>query len=707
MTEHAREQRKRLPWEPDISNDDGRADLGPLAEVTGDFYGTLRECQTLLRDRARFGRNEASFVHTVLWNTSAEREVNNLRERVHLHETKLFFAIKPFEFQLLIGIRSQLIQLREEVEVVKGLVVTLHKNDTLERSTFPIHPAVRRVQIPEEIIARFLNALNTNRPESFHDITDFPLKEGFDALVFHFAKSTIEFNPGVGLSQRVPEKTQYINLLKSKWILEMLNASSHLSTAKPDSLWTNYLGEVEMTIVEEYRRFDRRLLVAPPTNDITRLPDSCFSIWVVEVPPVRAPDLSEERILEDKILELTLPSPVAKKLILLRYSEIDLSRVIAETFTDGIHKVVERESFTINMESTRLIPAYTIHESTTAGSKPVNNVLLYRIQDHAPLWQSLESFDDVARFQQALSGYRVFYDSSNIIWSLNDGSKNHTKNGVGRVQTWQVKRLPKMVQNDEFVTGQYSSSPVPSPQSASENNLQQESTVLSSVASYFFGSSMTLTSQVAENRSNSITTFPPEPPVLIIYTLCEEKYTFLHLELSTEIFVNDQLCYCRKSTESCSRLVLGAKKRGKMNIRKLSAHERHEKGLASWDLGRFRLPRHPKFKDVEVLRKVKYICLDFHSVAAKEKFREELALLFALVRDCEPKEKAGNTSQRTPESQNPHTSNLMSYLSISYSELRRRQEALELREKVLEASQSTLGSEHPDTLSTMVNVALS
>ena len=635
MTEHARKKRKRRPWESDTNNDDCRADLGALAEVTGDFYGTLRECQTLLDDRARFGRNEANFVHTVLWHTSTEREVNNLRERVHLHETKVFFVIKPFEIQLLIGIRSQLIQLREEVEVVKGLVVTLHKNDTLERSALPIHPAVRMLQIPEEIIARFLNALNTNKPDAFHGISDFPLKEGFDALVFHFAKSTVEFNPGVGLGQRVPEETQYINLLKSKWLLETLKASSHLSAADPDSLWTNYLGEVETTIMEEYRRFDTRRLVAPPTNDIARLPDSCFSIWVVEAPPVRAPDLAEERPLEDKILELTLPSTVAKTLTIFRNSDIEFRMVIAETLADGLNKVIERESFTINMESTRLIPAYTIHESTPAGSKSVNNVLLYRIQDHAPLWQSLKNSDDVGKFQQALSGYRVFFDSSNIKWSL-DGSKSPAKNGIGRIQTWQVKRLSKVVQKDELVTGQYPLSPTPSLQSAPEKYLRRESTGFSSMASCFSASSMT--SQVTGNRGNGIAIFPPEPPVLIIYTLCEEKYTFLHLELSTEISVNDHLCCCRKSPKSCPRLVLGVKERGKMNLRKLSAQERHEKGLHSWDLGHFRLPRHPKYKDIEVLPKVKYICLDFESVAAKDKFREELILLFTHVRDWELKQ---------------------------------------------------------------------
>lgn len=655
VTQNARDKRTRTPWASDLKDDDCRGDLGALAEVTGDFQGTLRECQTLLDNRAKFGRNKADFVTNVLWHSTIESEVNSLRERVHLHETKLFFAIKPFEIQLLIGIRSQLIQLREDVEVVKGLVVTLHKNDTLEGSAIPIHPAVQMLQIPADIVDRFLEALNTNKPESYHDVTGFPLKEGFDALVFHFAKSTVEFNPGVGPSQRVPEETQYINLLKSKWILERLKASSYLCAAEPDSLWNNYLGEVETNIMEEYRRFETRRLIAPPSDDLTRLPDSCFSMWVVEAPPIR-PDLAEERPLEDKILELTLQSSVAKTLTIFRNSDIEFRMVIAETSVTNMKEVVERESIAINMQSTRLIPAYATPESPLPGSMAVNNVLLYRIQDHTPLWQYLKNADDVALFQQALLGYRRFYDSSNydssnVRWSFN-GSKNPSKNGAGRVQTWQVKRLPKVVQSDRLNVGQYPLSPESGPKSASEKDLSRRaSTGFSSTTSYTSASSMT--SQVTGSRGNGIAILPPDPPVMIIYTLCENRYTFLHLELTTEVFVNDQSCNCKKNPASCARIVLETKEKGKMTIRKHSAGERDEKGLHSWDLARFRLPRHPQYKDLEVLPKIKYICLDFPTVPAKDKFVDELDILFTHVRDYELAQYRKEISDRKKMSDSP------------------------------------------------------
>lgn len=62
-------------------------------------------------------------------------------------------------------------------------------------------------------------------------------------------------------------------------------------------------------------------------------------------------------------------------------------------------------------------------------------------------------------------------------------------------------------------------------------------------------------------------------------------------------------------------------------------------------------------------------------------------------------------SQRTLGSEHLDTLNAMTSLAISYSNLGRRQEAMELEEKTLEAKQRTLGSEYQDTLKMMTNLA--
>ncbi len=64
----------------------------------------------------------------------------------------------------------------------------------------------------------------------------------------------------------------------------------------------------------------------------------------------------------------------------------------------------------------------------------------------------------------------------------------------------------------------------------------------------------------------------------------------------------------------------------------------------------------------------------------------------------ELEEKVLEARQKTLGSEHPHTLTAMGNLAISYSDVGRRQEAIELMEKTLEARQRTLGSEHPDTL---------
>jgi tetratricopeptide (TPR) repeat protein len=71
----------------------------------------------------------------------------------------------------------------------------------------------------------------------------------------------------------------------------------------------------------------------------------------------------------------------------------------------------------------------------------------------------------------------------------------------------------------------------------------------------------------------------------------------------------------------------------------------------------------------------------------------------------ELREKVLEASQRTLGNEHPDTLGAMNDLAHSYSDVGRRQEAMELTEKVLEASQRTLGNEHPDTLMAMNNFA--
>ena len=280
ILENAEEQHPRKSRHNDVTNyiDPTTSDI--LKEVTGDFHRTLLDCETLLSDNSRFQRSPAGFVNNIVWHASTERDVNDLRRRVHFHMTKINYIAKPLELQLLSGIRRELQHLRREVAELKSLIVP--DNDSRGGRLINGKEADRHFSIPEELNERFTVALSANSPSSFHNETDLPLKEGFDALVYHVANSTANFKPSVGRRHKLPEDTHYLNLLKSKWIKEKLQHSENFQSVEQESLWRRYMREMEDEIADQIIRFEEGELNVPSLEVLCRLPDQCFSIWITE-----------------------------------------------------------------------------------------------------------------------------------------------------------------------------------------------------------------------------------------------------------------------------------------------------------------------------------------------------------------------------------------------------------------------------------------
>ena len=508
----------RRPWH----NDTDLVGPNTLQEVTGDFIGTLNDCQVLLEDHSKFHRSSANFIDNVLWWSATEREVINLKERVSFHVTKVTFIAKPFETQLLLGIRRELQQLRREVADLPGVLV---KN--LRQDGEPlVSTCVPSSSVPEDLALRFTKALYVNKPKAFEILGHLPLKETFDALVFNFANSTVEFNPRPELGMNIPEEPQYLNLVKSRWIASNVEDSYHFKAAGTDSLWADYLRELKDDIRDQFRRFDRGHLVAPSSEILSRLPDSCFSIWVVEETSPRPPDLAEQRPLEEKILELAMPSSYGSRqsaLTIFRKSEVEL-RLVTTTKDEQNKDFHREESMDVNMNLTRLIPAYA---NPVEGSNPTLNVLLCASQAHNPRWFTFKDASSVTRFQQSLTSYRVFHNMSNVAWSIEGSLKPH-KSGNGTIQLWHYKPLAKILSEAESKALEQKSPTIQSPRSPpiGTSKIKRHSTAISGAT---LVSASSITSSVKGLGDDGTALFRPVPPVLIILTMCERKYTFIHI----------------------------------------------------------------------------------------------------------------------------------------------------------------------------------
>lgn len=287
---------------------------------------------------------------------------------------------------------------------------------------------------------------------------------------------------------------------------------------------------------------------------------------MVQAPRIRPPDLAEQRPLEDRILEVAVSSPIPGRksvLTIFRSSDMEFRMVTATTWTDEQNRfLVERESFLLNMATTRFVPAYAV-PNAAPKSQTVNNVLLYQTQDSHPLWHHLKCPEDVFLFQQALIGYHVCHEMANVKWCYN-GSDKPEKSGKSKLQLWQVKRLsPKAVHTPETEGFQRPLHPVSStvfseigPASPTGRSLPYRMSPASPGESPWhttgplsprsnpdfptqsthhsmatcLSSSSSMTSRVTGNRDDGTALVPPEPPVLIIYTMLEERYTIQQLQ---------------------------------------------------------------------------------------------------------------------------------------------------------------------------------
>ena len=521
---NADRQLPRRPWLNDAARFGPSVDV--LPEVAGDFRKTLEECDALLKDHSKFQYSQANFVENVIWWSSVEGEVENLKEQVRFHMMKLTFIAKPFEIQLLIGIKRELQLLRRDVDEIRTILIHGLQNRDESSSAY-----LQSFHVPRELATRFTTALQTNKPTSLQDQANLPLKEGFDALVYHFANSTIEFNPRPELGERAPDEVQYLNLVKSRWIAQMLRQSVFLKSAGPDSLWEDYLKELEDDIQGQLRRFDAGQLVAPPPDRISLLPESCFSIWVVEAPPMRPPHLAEQRPLEEKILDLALPGTYGTRLSALtifRKSDSKL-RLVNTTKDEQNQYFHQEESTSLNMESDRLIPTYA---NPSEASAATNNVMLCNNQGQDPIWYSLKDADDVLHFQRALTGYRVSHEVRNISWSI-EGSSKPSKSGRGRLQFWHLKPFQTIGPNGERLSVDRSSVSTRSPQSPTHSHsMARQSTGLSTTTTLL--NSGSIASTVNGPSGDGTAMVRPEIPRIVIFTLCDGMHTFLQFKSESQ-----------------------------------------------------------------------------------------------------------------------------------------------------------------------------
>lgn len=571
-----------------LSSDDIAAAKETVPELTGDFCKTLQECEQLLDNESHLQSQRARIVDNVRWNMFGVGDVvTELRERVQFHMTKILLLTKTLELELISG----------STQHWSLALDTQGDDNTSAKQWDP--------RVPNELDERLIDALDINKPASFKEIGQFPLRESFDALMNHYQASTVTFKPTNNL-QRIPEVKDYLSLMKSGWILQKIREGSPFKNEGPNSLWAKCLNKAEEDIVAEYRRFELGELQRPNIQVLSTLDDSEFAIWMTSHATEVPPDETDEGPTEEKVLEIaSTPSHGTRRTryLFFRTGERSLRLLRHETDKKDL-AVNSRSNNDIDLFSTRLIPFYAIPSPPAAPTLEI-----HLLRDSTTKRYPLTSQADVKAFQRAITGYEVVADNSNVSWASYQSRLLGTNSarGDGRIQIWR----PNPFSRNQSSHTTCRTSPTSS-SSTTERNRRRVSSNPDSLGSTVLSTNVsTMRGSGRPNTLGLVVRMTPLPAI-VIFTEYNHRLTFLWLCLDQYVNIKENSCGCKDANKSCRHIVFSSKVR--LNLRRYSAEGKGMDGLKTWDLLPLAISNHPLARGVKSLDSVRWISLLFESV---------------------------------------------------------------------------------------------
>ncbi|OLN96931.1 hypothetical protein CCHL11_07408 [Colletotrichum chlorophyti] len=482
-----------------------RWDPSSLGEIIGDYEGTLGECCELLENNRRY-RTRSGPLRNIEWNVLVAPVADRLRARIVLHNSKVLHVLKP---DLLSRIREDIRLVHQDLadritavhhdlhRVIGVLVPDLEQALAQQARREPVELA-----IPPIILEGFHGAWTNDRPEGGPEPD---LQEMADAFVIYYHKSTVNFNAGILVENRVPHLEQYVSLLKCVWLMRHIRESPQLSQAATSlSHWPSYIQELEDDLASQCDRFKQDLV--PPS--LATLTTDMLQIW----PEKELPQLVDV-VTKDALMEQVLDVSVQRKLQLLRRmgAEGKRFRINISGVEQGGNRNARRQDETIDFDITSVIlnPLYTM--PSNFGSF---DVILRKDERIAQL--AFTDIGDVVKFQQAITGFKAFnnYSQYNAKVSFVVSGWPEPLIEQASIQLWVPRRRDgQLVTNNEALVEQHASRSQSLASSAAGRSSRQ-STLRSTLNTLNpFASSSTETAPTRNNSGGRTASAPRSPPI--------------------------------------------------------------------------------------------------------------------------------------------------------------------------------------------------
>ncbi|KAK4542947.1 hypothetical protein LTR36_005945 [Oleoguttula mirabilis] len=593
----------------------------------GNFVETLKACDALRQENnhSQLRYNNAGDDREHAWRQ--DRCVDDIRARLQCHSEKIRFVLDRLSITLLTD---------EDAYVDNFHAVSGHRpNNILPeldrlRSTLFRHLAGHGVvptssaedahQVSDRVAQKCQRYLFLDAPPGIQ--SGVPLILGFDALLSHLRRST-------GSSGQSPET--YLSFLKTWWLLACLIAGRDYDAASPGFYFKRAINLVSQAVTTR-----AQVPISYSESTLLNLADVNFLIWPPSDPPAiqqNQPDPLMMRANEEKVVSIGL-GPEGRaggdSVTVFKSSE-ERFRVILETTLPSRpnEKILIPQPVYICEDS--LIPRYALPTIIN----PVFEMAIFSRNEET--LYTFSSFQDLCRFQTALTGYDVSYDQPGIRCQFSDNVSFLDCNG--RIQLWQEPIVPgnptkpERAQGDSFL-------PV------TDDTLSGHGSLAGSI----------VTANTIHSTTGGWEAEKIKLPVLTIFTEVSDRknkrFAIISIELEPGVYIDPKECKCCRDYDTCSKLVLTKGRKADFVVRALFS-DKNSVGQSDFDLLPFRIPRHPSFQKL-MTRRTEYLVLKFGSLLEKRRFDEELRLRFR-VRDKQMQNQSDFARRiRSLQTQLPH-----------------------------------------------------
>ncbi|KAK0752575.1 hypothetical protein B0T18DRAFT_93446 [Schizothecium vesticola] len=262
-------------------------DHASLFDIIGDYTATLNDCEHLLEENRSYNATTGP-LNNIRWNVFVQPQVERLRQRILLHNSKIQQVLRPFELDLHLRIYNALARKIDGLHQQMGQgfqtilehlhVLMNHFNPALLESIRSNEEEVHQVATPETIY-HYLQFRFEEHPNGEHDI---PLHDIDDAFTRCFDQSTLQFTPD---NINTPPLDQYLYLLTSQFLLDKMLSSSECLNAPPTSHWPSYIQHLQWQLSHECLRFTQNMVPPPLPPHLDMFPELPI-IWPEpELPP--------------------------------------------------------------------------------------------------------------------------------------------------------------------------------------------------------------------------------------------------------------------------------------------------------------------------------------------------------------------------------------------------------------------------------------